>query len=325
MKVSIAMCTFNGSKFIEEQLKSILTQSRLPDELVICDDKSNDFTAEIIKSFALNSPFSVRFYENKQNLGSTKNFEKAISLCTGDIIFLSDQDDIWEPQKIERILKVFVDNNKIGYVFTDAELVNEKLNSLGLTLWNSLNFNGKTYQKYILGQQIEVLMCRNYITGATTAFRAELKDKIIPISDYWIHDGWIAIIASSLDMYGFPLPECLIKYRQHAQQQLGVEISFLAQLKHKQALGAREYSKELASLYDLKERLLLIKAKNKFENDIILCLIDDKIKYLEDRIKIHSSRGIKKMSMIFKQIKLGNYQRFSSSWQSIGKDLLFRR
>jgi len=87
MKVSIALCTYNGEKFLAEQLKSIAGQTRLPDELVICDDCSQDATVDIVRGFAKVAPFSVRLLTNKTNAGSTKNFERAISLCEGDIIF----------------------------------------------------------------------------------------------------------------------------------------------------------------------------------------------------------------------------------------------
>ena len=98
--ISIAMTTYNGEKYLSKQLESISNQSLLPDELVICDDASTDATASIIKEYALNAPFVVRVYLNKENIGYTKNYEKVMSLTSGDLIFLCDQDDIWFPEKI---------------------------------------------------------------------------------------------------------------------------------------------------------------------------------------------------------------------------------
>src|SRR3989339_673267 len=100
MNISIAMCTYNGEKYIEQQLNSFLTQTILPNELVICDDCSKDKTIEILQEFSKKAKFPVRIYLNEKNLGSTKNFEKAIGLSKGDIIFCSDQDDVWHNQKI---------------------------------------------------------------------------------------------------------------------------------------------------------------------------------------------------------------------------------
>jgi glycosyltransferase involved in cell wall biosynthesis len=320
MKISIAMCTFNGSKYIKEQLQSIFTQSRLPDELIVCDDCSSDHTAEIVKSFAMHSVFPVYFFENKQNLGSTKNFEKAIGLCTGDIIFLSDQDDIWECRKIEKIMQAFDDNKNVGYIFTNAELVDENLNSLGKILWDSLNFMGQTFKDFNQRKQVETLLGRNYITGATLAFKADLKDKILPISRYWVHDGWIAILASASGMYGLPLQEYLIKYRQHSQQQIGVQTNLFAQIGHAQSVGSQEYSNEINALNELSKRLLLI--NQNLNMDVIQGLIDQKIEFLKARIRMYSLSGIRKWKLILEQISLGNYRRFTNSWRSIGRDLL---
>jgi glycosyltransferase involved in cell wall biosynthesis len=95
------MCTYNGSRHLKSQLDSISAQTRLPSELVICDDASSDDTVPIIEQFAASVPFRVRLDVNAQNLGSTKNFEKAIQKCKGDLIALSDQDDVWLPRKLE--------------------------------------------------------------------------------------------------------------------------------------------------------------------------------------------------------------------------------
>ena len=95
MKISIAMCTYNGAEFLPAQLQSILTQSRPPDEIIICDDRSTDDTQALLKKFATESPIPIAVHINDHNLGSVKNFERTISLCTGDVIALSDQDDVW--------------------------------------------------------------------------------------------------------------------------------------------------------------------------------------------------------------------------------------
>ena len=99
LTISIAMTTYNGEKYLQEQLDSFLGQNRLPDELVVCDDGSQDRTMAILESFSSRAPFPVRIYRNSAKLGYSKNFEKAGSLCTGDIIAFSDEDDVWDAQK----------------------------------------------------------------------------------------------------------------------------------------------------------------------------------------------------------------------------------
>ena len=220
MKISIALCTYNGAPYLQEQLSSILSQTRLPDELIICDDKSEDNTVDLIRELASRATFPVRLVVNKINLKSTKNFEKAISLCSGNIIVLSDQDDVWYPQKLMRIEKVFVDSPHISAVFTDGKICDASLNPLGYTLWESFGFNKKMQKKTASHRSFEVLIKRNVVTGATMAFRSEFKDLVLPIPNEWVHDGWIALlIASVSDLAIIHAP--LIKYRQHNNNQIG--------------------------------------------------------------------------------------------------------
>src|SRR5713101_1538304 len=103
MYLSVAMCTYYGARFLQEQLESIAAQTRLPDELVVCDDRSADGSVEIVRNFAKSAPFPVQLEINETNLGAIKNFEKAIGLCEGETIALADQDDIWKPQKLSRL------------------------------------------------------------------------------------------------------------------------------------------------------------------------------------------------------------------------------
>ena len=101
--LSVALCTYNGARFIIAQLESIAAQSRLPDELIICDDHSRDGTLDLVRRFAVSASFSVCVHANPKNLGSTRNFEQAVEMCKGDIIVLCDQDDVWRPDKLVRI------------------------------------------------------------------------------------------------------------------------------------------------------------------------------------------------------------------------------
>src|SRR5437660_598353 len=164
-RLSIAMCTYNGARFLSEQLESIAVQTRLPDELVVCDDRSTDGSVEIVGDFARNASFAVRLEINASNLGSTKNFEKAIGLCQGDIIALADQDDIWYPEKLARIAEVLDKDARIGAVFSDAELIDENSRPLAGTLWSSFLFNSSEQEKFDRGQGLKVLLKHPLVTG----------------------------------------------------------------------------------------------------------------------------------------------------------------
>lgn len=123
MTVSVAMCTYNGAQYIEEQLLSILHQSVPVDEIVICDDGSTDETIEIIKRIKRDAAIPISIHINEPHLGVNLNFEKAIKLCHGDIIFLSDQDDIWEENKVDTIIDYFSTHEDKNVVFGDAVLI----------------------------------------------------------------------------------------------------------------------------------------------------------------------------------------------------------
>ncbi|MDQ3818842.1 MAG: glycosyltransferase family 2 protein, partial [Acidobacteriota bacterium] len=188
------MCTYNGARFLREQLESIAGQTRRPDELVVCDDRSTDETVRVLEEFAATAPFPVRLKVNERNLGSTRNFEQAISLCTGDLIALSDQDDVWLAEKLERIEEEFERRADIGLVFTDALVVDEELRPLGYTLWQKLGLDGEEQRRIKSGRSLDILLTGWTVTGATMAFRALYSELFIEIPEdlMMIHDGWIA-------------------------------------------------------------------------------------------------------------------------------------
>lgn len=223
MKISAAVCTYNGEKYILEQLNSILNQSVKVDEIIICDDQSSDTTVEIIKSLSEDYPGIIRLYVNEENLRVNKNFEKAISLSSGDYIFLSDQDDVWEHNKVAEILNIFQQNATAQGVFSNAFLIDDSGNKKGSrNLWDNVLFmesaikNPKELYSYIAN-------IRNMVTGATLCIKKETKDFIFPFPDAkaMYHDEWIALILSYKNTL-FYSTEKLISYRVHASQQIGV-------------------------------------------------------------------------------------------------------
>ena len=224
MKLSVALCTYNGEKFIKEQLESILKQTVSIDEIIICDDGSNDKTIQIIKDIELSFPNIKKKKKNEINLGSNKNFEKAITLSTGDYIFLSDQDDVWKNNKVEKIMNCFEENQSLEGVFSNADLINDEgKNFTDKNLWDSVSFTENLLQKPI------DLFCHissksNMVTGATLCFKKEIKELILPIPviPKYYHDEWIAIIIASRKKLAY-LTDELISYRIHNEQQIGVK------------------------------------------------------------------------------------------------------
>lgn len=327
MKISIALCTYNGAQFLQEQLESIAYQTRPPDEMIICDDQSKDATLEILKDFASKVSFPVRVFLNEKNVGSTNNFEKAIKLCTGDIIFLSDQDDVWHPEKLEKIEKRFSISPSTALIFTDAEVVDEYLKPLGYSLWQSNGFNQREQSYFTRGKFIEVLLKRNVVTGSTMAFRSEFKKLLFPIPDVWVHDGWIALLiafASDLNITSEPL----IKYRQHHMQQVGAGEEGLT--------ICGKIRKKIAQLKNLKSDLSNFQpecirytlAYEHLVNSHFPSIKINKIPLLKARASHFCIRANlpvsrkKRIPLIIKELLNMNYHHYSNGISSFGGDLL---
>ena len=223
MKISVALCTYNGSKFLSKQLESILNQLNFNvDEIVVCDDRSTDDTIKILNDFQSKYPSVFKIYSNEQNLGSTKNFEKAISLCTGDFIFLADQDDIWKENKIKETFSVFEANKKAEGVFSNADIIDDNDILAGSTsIWDSVFFFESELQKPIDFFDV-IAKNQNIVTGATLCFKKEVKEFIFPFPSDVLHDEWIATLLALRNTL-FYSPKDLISYRVHANQQVGMK------------------------------------------------------------------------------------------------------
>jgi len=223
MKLSIALATYNGTVYLKEQLESIAAQTRPPDELVISDDHSTDDTTRLIEEFAAHAGFPVRFSVNESNLGTAKNFEKAISLCRGDVIVLSDQDDVWHSDKLESVERIFAAKPQLSLVFSNAELVDESLRRYDETLFDLVQFNEQKQRLVKSGRALDLQLRENLVLGCTVAFRSDLKELILPISGDGplVHDGWIMLLVAAVGEIDF-IQRPLLKYRQHPAQQCRV-------------------------------------------------------------------------------------------------------
>ena len=151
---SVAMATYKGAKYVLEQLRSIEAQTVLPDEVVICDDVSPDDTVAVIQEYSKTSKLNIRLYQNEKNLGFRKNFEKAISLCACDVVFLCDQDDVWVNTKVERVLQEFSADPQRVYAFTDAYVTDADLKVPNDSIWSIyeidwMELNRQTFFDYV--------------------------------------------------------------------------------------------------------------------------------------------------------------------------------
>ena len=221
--ISVALCTYNGAKYLPEQLESILSQSVPVDEMVVCDDGSQDETLAILEKLAETAPFPVRIYSNETNLGSTKNFEKCLSLCRGDLIFLCDQDDAWRGDKVEKQANYLREHPGIDAVFSNALVMDDDSRPTGSTIWQEVQFTAGQQRRWRAGKAHEILFGGFVVTGATLALRRSCLARLIPFPTHipqLIHDAWMALALSLESKIDF-IPETLVSYRMHSAQQVG--------------------------------------------------------------------------------------------------------
>jgi len=314
------MAAFNGAKYLTEQLNSIASQTRLPDEVVVCDDCSIDATAEILKVFAYTSPFPITVIRNTENLGYTRNFEKAISLCTGDLIFLSDQDDVWYEDKIEKILSTKNENPHVNVLICDAMYADEDLIPDGDTvLQKVLKFSGRK---------------NDHIAGACTAITKEFRDFLLPFpeSNCPAHDVYIHRWANLLENR-ILISEVLQKWRIHRENNSVSEMNTLEKIsniklykKYKDIDSSLAYRKKASELRQMNYIVtakddVLLRLTSKLNRHQIRCKIEKAVEANISRAQICNSGRHKRIWLVILMVAKGQYKYFQGL-KSAAKDIL---
>lgn len=198
--ISVCLATYNGEKYISEQLNSILFQLNPNDEVIISDDGSTDNTISILESY---NDSRIKIYKNHfKNV--IKNFEFVINISKGDYVFLSDQDDVWEPSKVKEYINVFSKDDKTTLVISNLQLIDKMGNNLHREFYRN-NFSDKFLNNII----------QNNFIGCSIAFRKEVKNFILPFpKDLAMHDWWIGICSIVFGKVVF-IDKKLLNYRRH--------------------------------------------------------------------------------------------------------------
>lgn len=220
MKISVALCTYNGEKYIAEQLDSILKQTQLPDEIVICDDGSSDNTIGIIEELQIIYPI-IKLYKNTSSLGIIKNFEKAINFCSNGIILLSDQDDIWFPHKVQVIVEYFNTHKNKRAVFHNLTLYKNG-KPANFTIWDYISFEPKDRKRNNSELILYTSVTDNILTGAASAI---IKREQLLFTDgipFMLHDFLLLLQFANKNELGI-IDDVLGYYRIHENQQVGAK------------------------------------------------------------------------------------------------------
>ena len=311
------MCTYNGSRFLPEQLESIAIQTRPPDELVVCDDDSTDRSAEIVSQISRRVPFPVRLVVNAHTVGSTRNFERVISLCQKQIIALADQDDVWYPHKLERLERAFRSSGTVA-AFSDADVIDVDSKPLNLRLWASFAFGAGEQRRFLAGDAISVLARHPVVTGAAMAFRREFFDTLVPIPEEDIHDRWMSFLLAACGPFQL-ISEPLMQYRRHARQQIGLGASTLRdRLARARNTGPQLYREEIERFNRLRERLT--RHPTLAYQERALAEVSNKISHLEHRIQLRRMT-VARIPRVVREVCNRGYWRYGAGWESVAKDL----
>jgi glycosyltransferase involved in cell wall biosynthesis len=200
--ISIALCTYNGERFLQAQLDTLVNQDYPNKEIIAVDDASTDGTLAILKEYAVNYPF-IHIYQNELNLGFRKSFEKAIRLGKGELIALSDQDDLWMLEKLS-IMQAHIDENQLLY--HDSAFIKEN--------GDFLNKNMSDVVNMYAGDSFKPFLFFNSVSGHACVFKNTLVEHVLPLPVSIYHDHWIAFVAANMGTIGY-VAKPLVQYRQH--------------------------------------------------------------------------------------------------------------
>ena len=270
-KVDILLATYNGEKYIREQIDSILNQTYKEFRLLISDDGSTDGTRDILNEYKAKDD-RIEIFMQEENLGVVKNFEFLLKKVEAKYYMFSDQDDIWKDEKIEKSFKKIEEG--FDLVYSDLEVVDENLNVTYESYWKLKGIYNKI-KKY---NNFESLYLNNFITGCTVISKKELIDSFMPlpnISKFVLHDYWISLIISQNGKIAY-IEEPLIKYRQHKNNKV----------------GSKKKSDELKSIDEIRSLFIQVK-KEHFK-----VFIENEDKFKSEKIKELNKKALKYYEML---------------------------
>jgi len=324
LPISVALCTYNGARFIGEQIRSICLQTLRPREIVVSDDASTDGCVEIARRTVEECnaahpgpPVVLHVLQNATPLRVTKNFEQAVRACQGDLIALSDQDDAWPPERLARMAVEFERRPDLLLLHTDARLVDGALTDLGQSLFHALEVEPIELERVHGGKAFDVLLRRNLVTGATAIFRRSLLDVALPFPSEWLHDEWLGIIAAAIGRVDL-LEDQLIDYRQHEENQIGARRDSFPD-KMRKAFGSRGDT-HVKRAY--KAELLLTRLLELGDRIPAPFIEKARLKVAHQRFRAALPRSrIARWVPVFREVLTGRYNKFGRGVRGVVRDL----
>ena len=318
MKISVAIAAYRGGKFIGGQLQSIAVQSRVPDEVIVCDDCPDEGTRLAVEKFSGVLP--LRYRVNERQLGAAGNFNAALSACSGDVVFLCDQDDLWYPEKVA-IMSRMLDPGTVGGVFCDSDICDENGRKSGFTHFDSRGYS--SLKKSVAGvwQGQLYASCRRFPgAGHDMAVTGKFLQKLLPLPDLPdCHDNFLGVAGAAMGAWQV-MPRAMGIFRRHADAHsgAGARKSLLrawAQARESVknnsfAWNAALFAEVLARLPDLPEDVQEILRARRDHSAVRAAMTD-------------MSRG-GRLGAIWREMRSGNYAKFGRGWKNVVQDMFFR-
>lgn len=295
-KINILMATYNGRRYLRQQLDSILNQTYSNFRLLVSDDGSTDSTLKILEEYETKDR-RVEIYRQEKNIGIVANFEFLINKVRSEYFMFADQDDIWREDKIEKTLNKMEETNS-DLVYSDLEVVNSRLKPLAPSYWELKGFNSKI-KKY---NNFESLYLNNFITGCTMMVKSKWINEFLPLpkdSKYVLHDYWISLVVSQSGKISY-IDEKLVQYRQHTNNKV----------------GSKTKSEELETLDEIRDLFINVKIEHfkifvdnekVFKSDKIKSLNQEALVYFE-KLKNIKNINLSKLGLFFKLYKYEDFK-----------------
>lgn len=331
MKTSIALCTYNGEAFLQEQLDSYLSQIQQPNELIVFDDCSSDNTIQLLNDFKSKAPFLVEIVQNQKQIGPAQNFLNCLQKTSGELIFFSDQDDIWHQDKISKFKIAFEQDEALKFAFSNANLINDEGQVTQHNYLSTIDFSRKWNSQQDLNQSM--LKNHGFVNGFLQVLKGSFRDKINLFRSEnpqyktgFGHDHVIAALAGLWYNHNQTrlVDEELVSYRQHDDQAIGAKQSMLGKEKLNDLVKKKKESKTihfdsyLTYLNYYLELLSLAAPNEKIIDDV-----NEAIQLFEKRKSKTNASSIKKIIFAYQSLLTGKYNRYSQyPFKEFIRDLL---
>lgn len=319
---SVALTAFRGEEFLAAQLDSILRQSLPPDEIVLSDDSPDDATRQAVAPLLAAHP-EIRYIRNSVPLGPDRNFEQAISMTTGDLIFLADQDDVWLPGRMAALAARLPDPDAIAGAFCDSESTDRELHPLGVSHWRNRGFTERertAYSGWTQEQRLMLFLRRVPAAGHDMAFTRAARELLLPFPALpGCYDSWIGLVIAAAGTWEL-IPEALTLFRQHGGNLSGSG-------KPDSWRGKLRQARESAALNSFGWNAALYRAlEERLEPHVpveVLRHLQDRRAHSEARAAMANS-PLRRLRLVLNELFRRRYFRYGRGWLNVVQDLLLR-